>query len=79
MTNEITNSNITTELIDSCSKTMILFFKTQKKYNIRCDEKYINETLSKLKSSISPYNKMSDEEFNTLKFKIMSNVNIDID
>lgn len=78
-TNQITKSNITPELIDGCAKTMISFFELQRKYKVRCDEKYINEILSKLKVSISPYDKMNDEEFNTLKFKIMSNMNIDID
>lgn len=75
----MTNSKITPELIDVCAKTMILFFKTQKKFNVRCDEAFIDECLLKLRSKIAPYNKMNDEELNTVKFKIMANINVDID
>lgn len=84
MTNEttnsnITNSNITPELIDGCAKTMVLFFDLYKKYNVKCDETFIDECLLKLRGKIAPYTKMNDEELNTVKFKIMSNMNVDID
>lgn len=73
----MTNSKITPELIDVCAKTMILFFKTQKKYNVRCDEAFIDECLLKLRAKIAPYTKMNDKELNNVKFKIMSNIDID--
>ena len=79
MTNSKITPEITPELMDDAAKIVMMILKLFKKDQMKIDEVLINDTILKLSVNHYPFDSLNDEQFNTLKFKIMSNMDVDID
>lgn len=65
--------------IEDCTNTLLRIFNEAKASGKKVDEEFINNTIEQLKLLLPQYKEFSDEDWKTIKFKIETSINVEID
>ncbi|GHF88137.1 Z1 domain-containing protein [Thalassotalea marina] len=65
--------------IEDCTNTLLRIFNEAKASGKKVDAEFINTTIEQLKLLLPQYKDFSDEDWKTIKFKIETSINVEID
>lgn len=65
--------------VEDCTNTLLRIFNEAKASGQKVDEAFIGETIEQLKLMLPQYKTFSEDDWKTIKFKIETNINVEID
>jgi hypothetical protein len=65
--------------IEDCTNTLLRIFNEAKSFGEKVDEEFIGKTIEQLKFMLPQYKTFSEDDWKTIKFKIETNINVEID
>ncbi|MFT6604160.1 MAG: hypothetical protein ACJARO_001679 [Bacteriovoracaceae bacterium] len=65
--------------IEDCTNTLLRIFNEAKATGQKVDEEFIGKTIEQLKFMLPQYKAFSEDDWKTIKFKIETNINVEID
>lgn len=65
--------------IEDCTNTLLRIFNEAKASGVNVDEDFIGNTIEQLKLMLPQYKTFSEDDWKTIKFKIETNINVEID
>ena len=65
--------------IEDCTNTLLRIFNEAKASGEKVDEAFIGKTIEQLKFMLPQYKTFSEDDWKTIKFKIETNINVEID